>query len=323
VTDPERRGRWRRAILVALATVAVASALTRWNGGLHAHRQVRAAPAYFRTIRIDFPLLTTTFADPLTQEEAQDTLLYWPFHYQTGYAVDHYAGLREPRVRYDSFGLDEDRRLTSRTKHQELLHGEFGTIYTESTYFYVTGFRGPNPRRFTAAYANGHEHERPAIVPAPPGDELTLEAVSVVRVFRAPPEFLIVSANYDAGGRMQSVHVNGARNGNWIHPNGIPEPYRNPGVATMLDARPRLLGFYGLPPRFPVEAYRHAPSPDVFGPAEPPVELDVVNLHFDQTRFVEQQIFHAHGASERRFLEFRVTDADRLLAPLDRREPGR
>jgi hypothetical protein len=318
VASAAQRGGRRRAVLVAGAVVGLALAWTRWGGRLH-HNRGEPAPAYFRTIQIDPTSLTVTFAAPLTREQAQDVPLYWPFHYQVGYSVDHYAGLREPRTRYDSLDLDENRRLRSRTKAQELLHGDFGTIYARSTYYYADGYRGPHPQRFTVAYANELEHETPEILPALPGEGQELAAVSVARIFRAPPEFLIASANYDADGRLESVHVNGARNGDWVHSNEVPEPYRSLGVATMLDSPPRVLAYYGLPSRFPVDAYRNAPSPDVFGRAQLAGDLDIVNLHLDQTRFVEQVLFHSHGAAERRFLRFRLTDVDRLLAPLDGR----
>ena len=276
-------------------------------------------PAFFRTIRIDPTSLAVAFADPLTPEQAQDVPLYWPFHYQAGYSIDYHAGLRQPRIRYDALDLDEDRRLRSRTKHQELLHGDFGTIYAQSTYYYAECHSGPHPQRFTVAYANALEHETPEILPALPDEGFERDAVSVVRIFRAPPEFLIVSANYDTHGRMQAVHVNVARNGDWVHSNHIPEPYRKLGVATMLNTPPRVLTYYGLPSRFPVDTYRHAPSSDLFGAVQLAGVLDVVNVHLDQTRYVDQDLFHADGTVERRFLRFRLTDVDRMLAPLDHR----
>jgi hypothetical protein len=314
----DRRSRRWRAVLLVGAGVGLALASTRWGGRL-LHSRDAPVPSFFRTIEMDPTSLAVTFTDPLTLDQAQDVPLYWPFHYQTGYSIDYYGGLRQPRIRYDALDLDEDSRLRSRTKHQELLYGDFGTIYAQSTYYYVEGYRGPNPQRFTVAYANVLEHETPEILPALPDEGFELDAVSVVRVFRAPPEFLIVSANYDAHGRMQAVHVNGARNGDWVHSNHIPEPYRKLGVATMLNNPPRVLTYYGLPSRFPVDAYQHAPPRDLFGPVPLAGVLDVVNLHLDQTRYVEQDLFHSQGAVERRFLRFRVTDADRILEPIDRR----
>jgi hypothetical protein len=319
LASDQRSRRWCAVLLVG-AGVGLALASTRWGGRLRYSREA-PKPAFFRTIQIDPTSLAVAFTDPLTEEQAQDVPLYWPFHYQTGYSVDYYAGLREPRIRYDSLGLDEESRLRSRTKYQELLHGDFGTIYAQSTYYYVEGHRGPHPpQRFTVAYANGLEHETPEILPTLPDEGLELDTVSVVRVFRAPPEFLIVSANYDPHGHVQAVHVNGARNGDWVHPNDIPEPYRKLGVATMLDNPPRALSYFGLPSRFPVDTYQHVPSTDLFSPVQLAGVLDVVNLHLDQTRYVEQDLFHSDGAVERRFLRFRLTDADRLLAPLDRRD---
>jgi len=42
-----------------------------------------------------------------------------------------------------------------------------------------------------------------------------------------------------------------------------------------------------------------------------------VHLHFGRTQVVEQTLFHRDAPAERRVLRFRVTDLDRMLAPLD------
>jgi hypothetical protein len=267
-------------------------------------------------MEIDPQTLAVTLAGPQTAEEVLDAPHFHRFHAQTADSIDHYDGWRQHprRVRYDAFTVDPAGRLRSRTKYQELLRGTFGTVYGETTYYY-----GGQTRVVfhTAAYGNEIEHEPPEIVAADPAQEQhRLIGVSVVRIFRAPPEFLVVSANYDPHGTLRSLHVNGARNGDWVHPSLIGEPYRGWGVATTFGDARATRAHYGIPEAFPVSDFEAAGMTG-FGETALARELDVVHFHYDANSWVRQDLLPPAGLRGRRFLRFRVTEQDRMLASRD------
>lgn len=127
--------------------------------------------------------------------------------------------------------------------------------------------------------------------------------MSLVRVLVGPPEFLVVSANYDAAGAIRSIHVNGARHGDWVHSSEIGEPHRRLGVATMLGDR-RL-------------------GTRVFAAAPLPIHLDAVHLHYDRGRLVRQHVSRSGAPPESRDLRFHVTAQDLALSARDDRAAAR
>jgi len=305
----------RRSIFIA--SLACVSALPFLAGVASWLRDVGSGgptTAFWQTMEIDPETLVVRFSGPRAMEDVLDAPIFFRFRTQSAYSVDHYAGWREDpqRVRYNAFAVDFDGRLRSRTKYQELLRERFGTVYGVTTYYYRDGER--TKRVFdTTAYASAMEHEPPTILRAPPPlGGLRLDGASVVRVFRAPPEFLIVSANYDADGTIRVLHVNGAKAGDWVHPNEIGDPFRKWGLVDGPDTR----AHYGLPGTFSVSRYEQDGATG-FGETALEPELDVVHLHYDRNSLVRQDRFRPDGTRERRFLGFQITEQDRVLSGRD------
>lgn len=138
----------------------------------------------------------------------------------------------------------------------------------------------------------------------------------MVRIFRAAPEFLIASANYAPDGHLESLHLNGSEHGEWVHTNTIRPLYPGMDVATMIGDRPRTREMFGIPEVFPIQQYlRGTPLP--FGKSSFAKFTDAVNLHYNRNRWVRQDLFLASGAHERRYLTYRITSADEILASID------
>jgi hypothetical protein len=307
----------RRVLVAAMCVSSIPALLVLGDFARAAGRG--PTTAFFGAMQIDPVSLEVRLSDTLTMDQALDTPHFFRFRSQSFDSIDHYAGWRQApqRTRYNAFAVSYDGRLLYRNKYQELLRGPFGTVYAESTYYYSEQYKGQTPEFTTVAYANSMEHEPPEIGEAlPPDEALNLSAVSVVRIFRAPPELLIVSANYDAHGAIQSIHVNGAKGGDWVHSNEVPDPYRGLGVATMFGDRPAARAYYGLPGAFPVEAYRRDPT-DVFGHSALESDLDVVHLHFNRNQWVQQDVFRPQELIKRRILRFQVTEQDLVLDSWD------
>jgi hypothetical protein len=197
------------------------------------------------------------------------------------------------------------------------LTGEFGTVYGKSTYFYDPMYKGRANEFFTLPYMNNVGSEPFRVAPAlPAGANLGLDAVSLIRVFQAPPEFLIVSGNYAPDGHLESLHVNGAKHGDWVHSNELVPLYPGIGVATMIGDQPKAREHFGLPAVFPTQQYLQKPA-SVFTRVELHSVMEVVNLHYDRNRWVRQESFLPDGTRSIRFLTYIVTEEDKVLEPVD------
>jgi hypothetical protein len=275
---------------------------------------------FYRTMDIDPQSLLVTFSDLLPNHCETCGPFYWPFTGQTGdYSVDHYDG-KQPyphRVRYNAFAVSAENRLGSRTKYQELLHGLFGTVYAQTQFLYgsTSGYRGI--KFYAYLYANEAEHEPPQIIAELPGTHLELSAITLVRVFRSPPEYIVLIAQYAPDGYLEFLSVDGAKDGNWVHRSELQSLDESLGLGTGDQTKNRIR--FGFPERFPVADYLKKAQP-VWKVAAVPSTLDVVNLHYERNRWVRQDSFSRRG-KETRFLTYAVTPQDLMLEPIDKIMP--
>jgi hypothetical protein len=169
----------------------------------------------------------------------------------------------------------------------------------------------PYINALTACSPGGPKHPLPAAA--------SLSAVSVVRVLRAPPEALVTSANYARDGHLYALHVNGSRQGAWVHSNDLQRLHPGAfGVATMIGDRPRTRATFGLPETFPVIAHVQG-GVDVLGAAAFPSVLDAVLLHYERGRVVRRDLHDPSRRVSSTFLRFEHTPKDQVLDTVDRR----
>jgi hypothetical protein len=273
--------------------------------------------AWFGSMRVDPVTLGMWVGDEIPEPKHPTSDYYFQFPYASGdYSVAHY-GTGDQTICYNYFEVRPDNRLITRFKRQVLLAGEFGTVYGESTYFYDPMYAGQANEFFTVSNMNGVGVEPFRVAPAlPAGTNLSLDAVSVIRVFREAPEFLIVSANYAPDGHLESLHVNGAKHGDWVHSNEIKALYPDLGVATMIGDRPQTREHFGLPATFPTRQYLQKPA-NTFARVALNSVMDVINLHYDRNRWVRQESFLPDGTRSVRFLTYVITEEDKALDPVD------
>src|SRR5258708_20234251 len=181
---------------------------------------------------------------PLTETPTSE--YYFRFRIGDGRStVDHFGA--GGKVRYNAFFIGSDDVIYTKTKYQVLLSGSFGTVYAESTYFYPPFYKDQPTQFFSSLYLNGPGSEPFQLVSALPKSEtLHLSGISVIRVFHAPPEFLIVSAIYAPDSQLESLHVNGSKNGDWVHSNEVHTLYPDMDVATMIGDRPKHVSALGV-----------------------------------------------------------------------------
>lgn len=277
----------------------------------------------FRRLEVDSATLKLNWSEPIWKVERDGKVFYQVLPNQRNrHFIDELVlpiG-SEHQFRYNAFHVDDADRLITRSKYQELLSGEFGVVYAETTYHYADSYKNDDwATSFTTElYTPGIPHEPFQIVDAfPPASTLKLSAISLVRVFKNGAEFVVVSANYAHDGHFESISVSGSKNGTWLG-----NRFSIPGIEGIGHGQTTSSGFktretFGLPRTFPVASYLAHPT-QVFDAAILSSALDVVNLHYDMNQWVKQD-FYDQQAVRTRFLMFRPTPEDLALEKIDRK----
>src|SRR5262249_33097090 len=139
-------------------------------------------------------------------------------------SVDHYVQMdpKSQRMRYGHFESGSDRLLAKSSRSRSVLEGPFGTVYSETTCFYNLPVAEYQSSVEVHAYANGFEHEAPGATSEPPaGMSERMTNISLIRILRGAPEYLVVTATYSARGRMSGFSIDGGKGGDWVHPNNV------------------------------------------------------------------------------------------------------
>jgi hypothetical protein len=265
----------------------------------------------------------TMIVDPATQTVKLDgELPYWPSPNHDFYqrfrgntiSIAH-LGPDGSNISYNAFVVDSDGTLITRDKTQVLMQGPYGTVFAESTYYYGRQYNHAPTDFHAELYFNEGSHE-PAQRTEKTNELGALSAISMVRVFRSPPGFLVVCATYDSTGRLLVLSVNGSKYGNWVHSNEIKTLYPDLDVATMYEDKPKTRKYFGVPETFPIADYLQKPQNEG---QKVPLEIysDTVNLHYQRNRYVRQDVFGVDGSHTTEFLKYRITSEDRQLEPLD------
>lgn len=263
---------------------------------------------FYKRISIDTTTLAVSFHDPISAIPEPQTDFYWPFYRHDGHcSLDHFDTTTRtaPRIRYNAFELDPQHRVTSRTKHQVVLTGDFGTFYSETSYHYAPYYSPANTSFRVYAYANSMERELPQIGDSEVPREAHLSVVSVIRVFSTPAGHSLISACYAPDGTLLSISENSSVGGDCREGGGT--------VFGLDYAHPER---FGLPSRFPVVAYLSG-SHNLFTPTDLTCELDCISFHYDRNRFMRQDIFRTGQPVQTRTLTYKVTPEDTTLGPID------
>ena len=236
---------------------------------------------------------------------------------QQGYTVQYISP--DKKIDPDIIMMTDHSVIETKGSERVLLRGDYGTVYVRTTYFYPPVYK-PQPIDFYAElWFNG---PNPASAERVGAFDQTadLSAITVVRVFRAPPQFLVVCATYDNNGHITVLSVNGSRGGEWVHSNELLPLYRNLDVATSFGDRPRTRQYFGLPEAFPIADYLREYR-TVFTPVNLETYQDVINLHYKRNQYVRQDLFSPNGTRKTQFLHYPLTSAYEALKPLDDRMP--
>lgn len=197
---------------------------------------------------------------------------------------------------------NNDQILDRTVKHDEILRGPFGTVYANKTCFYSRPVASGYSSVSVGAYSNQLEHEVPIQLTGLPGDLPPLSSVSLVRIFRTDPEYLVVSANYEPNGKLGSLHIDKTKDGDWVSGGNSLHP----------DLQDPRLERYGIPARIDVQEYirlRRLPIPTV----RLPHELTVLNRHYGYDKIIRQDTLRDAAVASSRFLRPSVTKEEQIL----------
>jgi hypothetical protein len=267
----------------------------------------------FQTIKIDSATLAMELDGPLPLVPPPDHDFYQRFRGNTISVV--HLGPNGSTIAYNAFDVDRVGKLITRGKTQVLSQGPYGTVFAQSTYYYA-GQYNHQPTDFHAElYFNEGSYE-PAQQVEMINDVGALSAISVVRVFKAAPGYLVACATYDAAGRLLVISINGSKNGNWVHSNDVLALYPGLDVGTIYEDRPKTRQYFGLPENFPLSDYLKAPH-NIGERTELASFSDAVNLHYQRNRHVRQDVFNPDGSHKSHFLTYTITPEDRQLEAID------
>lgn len=318
---------WSLKLIVGVTQIISLSGLILLNG---CHLAPSSPdPSDFRTISINLKTLVVTPQQTITFITPSSPAGYPP---PTGVFYSIFTDGNRNRSldhvdtksnRYGFLEMRNDFTLTERTKRQELLTGPFGTVYANTEYYYFH----PDSRGWTgfiqfdvSPYANEQVHEPPQLRASLPGN-LSLDAVSIIRVFHFPPgyplnSFIVATANYDANGSLSGLILNIAKKGDWVSQSELANYPASFGFSNTMAQK---TAQYGFPAVFPITNYVCKPS--CVWPIIASNTLTVVNLHYARNQWVRQDSYLMAIPKKTRFLTYAVTTEDIQLKLLDKTLP--
>ena len=268
-----------------------------------------------------------------TQLEITSELRLNPLHPLEGeppsgsfYVFDHLATLtsvhhfqKEPgaesAVRLLYLETDANQVLDRTVKTVEILRGRFGAVYAEKDCFYTRPVENTYSFVSVQAYFKHPIIEVPTELLHAPDPLPPLTSLSLIRVFRTFPEYLVIAANYEPNGELGSLHIDGAKDGDWVSGSFVPaaaEAFvrRLPNDHSSETARK-----YGIPEHIDIDAYRRSRRIPL-GEVRIPEEVVVLNQHYGYNKLIRQDELRGGTMVRTRFLEPSVTEEETVLNPL-------
>jgi hypothetical protein len=234
------------------------------------------------------------------------------FHTWTGLTiVDHMNVRRSGRSERLLYLETGPNQVLDRTvKDEEILKGSYGTVYSKKTCFYASTLARGHSTVSVGGGNNGID-EVPIELANAPEALPPLTSVSLIRIFRTAPEYVVVAGNYEPDGKMGSLQISGAKGGDRAaYPGGgdyvFPGPMGQPAAWAKQ---------FGIPVRIGVQDYlrsRRLTLPAVALPQE----IVVVDLHYGYDKLIRQDVLSDGTISSSRFLLPSVTPEEKILDPL-------
>ncbi len=259
---------------------------------------------YFENLYIDSNFRLLPMGPRLSVEPTQASY-YFIMHTGSGLTlVDHFgrkSGAAQ-RTRFLYLEGDQDQKLGRTVKQDEILKGTFGTIYANKTCFYSRTVAIAQSSVSVGAHFNQLAHEVPLELSGPPATLPPLTSLSLVRIFRTDPAYIVVSANYESGGELGSLHIDKAVNGDWL----------SGSVSLHPDLKDPHLKQYGIPIRIDVADYIRSRRLPILV-VTLPQELNLLNELYGYGKIIRVDKLRNGLIDSSRFLRPSVTDEEQVL----------
>jgi hypothetical protein len=212
--------------------------------------------------------------------------------------------------------LEADRDVLERTvKDDQIVTGPFGAIVVEKQCFYnrpVATYWSSIQVLLQSAHPDiGREIPDP--VPAVPANVPPLTSISIVRIFRAGPQLVFGSGNYEANGTLGSIQSGKIMNGDVQHPAPITMA-PGPRSSQMWPRFNEIRQASGLPPRIEVEKYLRLKRLPLLN-ASNPEERTIVVLVYGFGQLVRQDSLDNGVVTSSRYVRPVVTEEKGILGP--------
>src|SRR4051794_1842166 len=242
------------------------------------------------------------------QKPALDSYYYF-FPAATGITfVTHWERLPGSSLDHAVLALNtnKDHVLDMTLRRDQVLTGNFGTLVAARECFYARtieeGWSGMGVYIESNLYPVALE--LPVELPGPPKELPPVTSVSVVRIFRAAPEFMVISANYEANGALGSLNVGGTLGGE----------RKDSSTKSRVSADDPDPAKYGIPRQIDIAKYIRAgklPLPK----ATLPQEMALLIVHYGFGKFMREDLLGEDAIASSRFLQPLTTEEGRLLDP--------
>lgn len=198
------------------------------------------------------------------------------------------------------YDFSPDDRLLHRERTLRILEGDFGHVYVHFHYWYP-----PEQARITVAtFAQRRDvpHLPPLIEESGSGK---VDGFALVRVLKAPPKFLVATADYALDGRLKAFRIE-ASSGEWV-----PSQMNSAVLDYEKAAR------FGLPKEIKPATFAAAP----FGEhAQDDLELTAALIFRSRGALIERVIKRGLHV-DRDWLSFPPTELDRTLSKMEASYP--
>ena len=278
------------------------------------------SPYYFKELKIDSGLHLILTGGGFQEPDVGS--YYAPFYGAYTTQVDHREKKLGAVARERSLYLEtgQDQVLDRTVKTDEILRGPFGAINAEKECYYTRPIRSGFSSVSVEFNGNDKEHELPSEISSPTKDLPALTSLSLVRIYRTSPEYVIVSANYERDGSLGSLNFGAAENGNPVRTDPIgTSVYRTPDPQVNEIERKEMapeLAKYGIPTHIDVQKYllsRHMQLPAVALDQE----KNVMNEFYGFGKLIRQDELKDGAIVASRWLQPSVTEEEKeTLNPL-------
>ena len=230
---------------------------------------------------------------------------YFFFHGANLTMVDHFERASKELQRQRLLYIESDRagKLLRTVKDEELVRGAYGALYVVKTCFYNKAVQDYQSGVSVGAYVSTLEHEVPSVLARMPAAAPQLTAFSLVRIYTSDPGYEVISGNYEANGKLGSLHVSYTKNGEWIS-----------GERSRIDLDkpdPRLKK-YAIPLAIDLAQYvrsRRLPP----GGIEQSEVVTLVYRHYGFGNLFQEDTLNRDVVTSSRVLQPSVTDEERTL----------